>query len=117
MNKIKRMMMDMRGLRGLTQKEVAARAGIDVMTLSRWVNGHASPQGEKYERFFKVYLDVIGDDTPPEDRDDVVDVRNKAVINMHRRGYSHGEIGSIFGITRERVRQIVERHGEKPRRG
>jgi transposase len=123
MNMIKRMMMDIRGAKGLTQAEVAERAGIDKVTLSRWVRGVASPQGEKYRRFFEVYSSVMegAEANGDVDADVSADVRvgigrDKAIANMHRRGYLHREIAEIFGLTKERVRQIVKSEGEEPRR-
>lgn len=116
MNMVKRMVMEMRGAKGLTQKQVAQLAGIDPMTLSRWVTGKSSPRNEQYHRFFEVYQKAMGDAPSPDIEAVRVGVgRDEAIAAMHRRGYRHAEIGELFGITRERVRQIVASQGEEPR--
>ncbi|WJI43696.1 hypothetical protein NL532_24120 [Mesorhizobium sp. C120A] len=43
--------------------------------------------------------------------------RRSAILIRHNNGDSHVEIASAYGITRERVRQIVAAAGGIPRRG
>ena len=39
------------------------------------------------------------------------DVRNRAIVAMAERGMTYAEIGTAFGVTRERVRQILNKAG------
>lgn len=41
--------------------------------------------------------------------------RNREILARHEAGEEHPSIAAAFGITRERVRQIVKKHGGKPR--
>lgn len=43
--------------------------------------------------------------------------RRRAILSRHNEGDSHVDIASDYGISRERVRQIVAAEGGTPRRG
>jgi hypothetical protein len=46
----------------------------------------------------------------------MVSDRNRQIVERHRSGESFSAIGSAFGISRERVRQIVEREERREQR-
>ena len=43
--------------------------------------------------------------------------RNTKILEMHEDGFSNGEIGRAFGVTAERVRQIINRTKRRSGRG
>lgn len=58
-----------------------------------------------YDKFFEYVNQCEG-----------IDERNKAFIQKRLQGYTLEEIGQEYGVTRERVRQILKRDSEKVRR-
>lgn len=46
----------------------------------------------------------------------MVSDRNRQIVERRRSGESFGAIGTAFGISRERVRQIVDREERRDRR-
>lgn len=111
MNEIEKILRDLKGAHRLTAKQIADELGVTQVTVSGWKRGTVSPRAQHLERLRALHSKYMaGVDVPegtarkPIDRDD-------AIVRMHRRGDSLQEIGDIFGLTRERVRQIVAAKG------
>lgn len=113
MNEVKRMVRDLKGAHGITQKQIASEIGVNETNVMRWMTGVSSPQPRNMaalQAFYEKHMGTVEADEPSKGD------RNSTIVAMHRRGYPHPEIGEIFGISRERVRKIVEANGEEPRR-
>ena len=52
-NKFGKKLRHMRMLRGITQKELAARVGLSGFTISSWENGASTPSSENIQRIAK----------------------------------------------------------------
>ncbi|EBU8131967.1 hypothetical protein DOI34_24415 [Salmonella enterica subsp. enterica serovar Virchow] len=110
MNEVDKMLRDLKGAHQLSAQAVAAELGVSNVTLSRWVTGKSTPKPETLQALRELHSKyMVGVDSPvPTGRI----TRDEAIVRMHRRGDTLQEIGDIYNLTRERVRQIVAAYRE-----
>lgn len=91
---------------------VARRLETDASTVYRWGEGTSLPRGENYAGLIRLHDEVMNTSLPkPKKLAD--NDRDNAILNLHRLGQSGAEIGRVLNISRERVRQILAKHGAK----
>lgn len=74
----------------------------------------AKELGASYQGFIQ-RLSRMEIDWPHASSARVPSDRNREILARHEAGEDHPSIATAFGITRERVRQIVKANGRKPR--
>lgn len=113
MKTIDEMLKDLKGRHGIGASEVAEFLGVSKVAVSRLRNGTLVLSREKMDRFREYYETQMADaPAPPRARGD----RDATIVRMAALGHDYSEIGRVFELSRERVRQIVSRHGAPPRR-
>ncbi len=85
---------------GKTRKELAQHYGVCAQTVDRV----ARLRGIALKRKNKAEIKA-------EAKPKVESPRNLKILSMHRQGVNMTKIGAQMGVTRERVRQILKRHG------
>lgn len=91
---------------------VARRLEVDPSTAYRWSEGTSLPRGENYAGLIQMYDEVMKSPLPPI-KEIPGNERDNAVLRMYQLGHSGAEIGRVLSLSRERVRQLLEKHGAK----
>lgn len=100
---------------GLDDAEMTARLGVSSATLANWFFGNTTPRGRLLGRLIGVLETLPGaQDLVGALRAETIDgrrprnvERDRTIIRMYREGFSGGEIAAQFGISRQRVCQLL----------
>lgn len=113
MNEIESILRDLKGRHGINASQVAEALGVSKVTVSRWRAGTLLPSASKLAVLRSFYESQMADapTAPP-----AADSRDGMIVRMAALGHDYSEIGRVFELSRERVRQIVSKHGAPGRR-
>lgn len=106
MNEVEKILRELKGAHQLTARQIAEELGVGPSAVSNWRHGTRMLESnvallrELHARYMAGDKRTEGAARPDIDRDEVI-------LRMHRRGDNLQEIADIFGLTRERIRQIV----------
>lgn len=92
--------------RGVPASAVAERLGVNKSTVARWGSGESEPRDGAAEQLRDLYDEVMK--APPSPIAAMPDnERDRAIFRLRANGVTQAEIARIFGISRERVRQVL----------